>query len=77
MLRLYEIELAEKSNCYHTCFMNKNDICYPYVVGGLEAVLQHMMLLSIPGVKITDEAAYRAAIDEKIASIKESSKEYN
>jgi len=57
--------------------MNENKICYPYVVGGLEAILQHMILFSIPGVKITDEAAYRAAIEEKIASIKESSKEYN
>jgi hypothetical protein len=57
--------------------MNKNDICYPYVVGGLEAILRHMMLLTIPGVKITDEAAYRAAIEEKIASIKETSKEYS
>jgi hypothetical protein len=57
--------------------MNKDTICYPYVVGGLEAMLRHMMLLSIPGVKITDEAAYRAAIDERIASIIETSKEYN
>ena len=54
-----------------------DDICYPYVVGGLEAVLRYMMLSSIPGVTITDEAAYRAAIEEKIASIKESSKEHN
>ena len=58
--------------------MIKTDkICYPYVVGGLEAVLRHMMLFSIPGVTITDEAAYRAAIEEKIASIIESSKEHS
>ena len=56
--------------------MNKDTICYPYVVGGLEAVLRHMIPLTIPGVKITDEAAYRKAIEEQIASIKESSKEF-
>ena len=56
--------------------MNKDNICYPYVVGGLEAVLTYMIPLTIPGVKVTDEAAYRKAIKEKIASIKESSKEF-
>lgn len=58
--------------------MIKTDkICYPYVVGGLEAVLRYMILYSIPGVTITDKTAYRAAIEEKIASILESSKEYS
>ena len=57
--------------------MNKDNICYPFVVGGLEAVLRHMMTSAIPGIKITDEAAYRKAIEEKIASIIEMSKEYN
>jgi len=57
--------------------MNKDTTCYPYVVGGLQAVLRHMIpSLTIPGVKITDEAAYRKAIEEQIASIKESSKEF-
>ena len=57
--------------------MNNDNICYPFVVGGLEAVLRHMMTSAIPGIKITDEAAYRKAVEEKIASIKEMSKEYN
>jgi hypothetical protein len=50
--------------------------CYPFIVGGLEAVLRHIMLRSIPGIKITDEVAYHKAIEEHIASIKEMSKEY-
>ena len=58
--------------------MNKDNICYPFVVGGLEAVLRHMMPSGvIPGIKITDEAAYRKAIEEQIASLKEMSKEYS
>ena len=56
--------------------MNKDNICYPFVVGGLEAVLRHMIPLTIPGIKITDEAAYRKAIENEIANIKEMSKEY-
>ena len=51
--------------------------CYPFIVGGLEAVLRHVMTIgAIPGIKITDEVAYRKAIEEHIASIKEMSKEY-
>ena len=54
----------------------KDNHCYPFIVGGLEAVLRHMILLTIPGIKITDEAAYRKAIENEIANIKEMSKEY-
>jgi hypothetical protein len=56
--------------------MNNDNICYPYIAGGLEAILRHMMLRNMPGVKITDEAAYRKEIEAQIASIKESSKEH-
>lgn len=56
--------------------MNKDNICYPFVVGGLEAVLRHMIPRTIPGIKITDEAAYYKAIENEIANIKEMSKEY-
>ena len=45
-------------------------------MGGLEAVLRHMIPRTIPGIKITDEAAYYKAIENEIANIKEMSKEY-
>ena len=60
----------------HTCLMNNDNICYPYVVGGLQSVLRYMMLHTMPGVKITDKAAYLKEIEAQIASNKESSKEY-
>jgi hypothetical protein len=57
--------------------MNKDTVCYPYVVGGLESVLRYMIPLAIvPGIEITDKAAYLKAIEEQIASIKKSSKEH-
>jgi len=49
--------------------------CYPYIVGGLEATLTHIIPNGFPGVTITDHAAYDKAIKEKIAGIKENSKE--
>jgi len=54
----------------------KDNHCYPFIVGGLEAVLRHVIKISIPGVTITDGAAYDKAIEKTIADIKEMSKEY-
>ena len=73
---LTDLRLAIIQLSYHTLLMNKDNICYPFVVGGLEAVLRHMIPRTIPGIKITDEAAYRKSIEEQIASLKEISKEY-
>jgi len=54
----------------------KDKHCYPFIVGGLEAVLRHVIPLTCPGIKITDQDAYDKAIEKTIADIKEMSKEY-
>ena len=56
--------------------MNADKHCYPFIVGGLEATLRHIINNGFPGVKITDQTAYDKAVEEKIAEIREMSKEY-
>jgi hypothetical protein len=57
--------------------IEKDNICYPFVAGGLETTLLHIITNGFPGVTITDKDAYNKAITAKIASIKEMSKEYS
>jgi hypothetical protein len=56
--------------------MNNDNYCYPFIVGGLETVLRHIIKNGYDGIKITDQAAYDKAIENTIADIKEMSKEY-
>lgn len=55
----------------------KDPYCYPFIVGGLEATLRHVLLSGYPGISINDEQAYDQAIKKTIADIYEMSKEYS